>query len=218
MIKYSGDVKKSAPWKEYQKSAYINDPFIKDWFKAKSVVFSFNHYNFEEANKVMKLFLNECRYDQLKEDVLNTVKGFSFFEKGSKAPNFTLKNELEKTVSLADFRGKVVYLNFWGIHCGPCIVEIKKDLPLLRSKYKNIAIITICVEGKTTEWKNAIIKYGMKDVNLYDATNKAMRDYNISSFPHNILINKQGQIFEYNAAGPDTYIKNDKSIDELIKE
>jgi peroxiredoxin len=218
MIQYSGDVKKSAPWKEYQKSKYINDPFIKDWFKAKSVVFSFNHYNLEEASKVMKLFLSECRFDQLKENVINTIKGFSIFEKGSKAPDFILQNELGKKVSLADFAGKVIYLNFWGTHCGPCITEIKNDLPLLRSKYKNIVIISICVEGKTTEWKNAITKYGMKYINLFDPTNKVMKEYSISSVPHNILINKQGQIFEYNAARPNAYIENNKSIDELIKE
>jgi thiol-disulfide isomerase/thioredoxin len=217
MIKYSGDVKKAAPWKEYHKSKYIDNPFIKDWFKAKSVVFSFNHYNLEEADKVMKLFLTECQYDQLKENVINSVKEVSIFKNGIKAPNFVLQNELGRTVSLTDFTGKVIYLNFWGIHCGPCINEIKNDLPLLRNKYKNIVIINICIEGKIAEWKNAITKYGMKDINLYDPLNKVAKLYSISSVPHNILIDKQSKIFDYNAAAPDVYIKSNSSIDELTK-
>lgn len=218
MIKYSGDVKKAAPWKEYQKSSYIDDSFIKDWFKAKSVIFSFNHYNLEETEKVMKLFLNECRNDALKENVISAVKGFSFFENGIKAPDFGLQNEQGRTVSLTNFSGKVIYLNFWGVHCGPCVDEIKNDLPLLRNKYKDVVIITICVEGKIAEWKNAITKYAMKDINLYDPMNKAVKAYNISSVPHNILIDKKGNVFEYNAAAPNAYFKNNNSIDELIKQ
>lgn len=87
----------------------------------------------------------------------------------------------------------------------------------MRNKYKDVVIINICIEGKIPEWKNAIAKYGMKDINLYDPMNKVSRLYNISSVPHNILIDKQGNIFDYNAAAPNTYTKNDNSIDELIK-
>jgi len=218
MIKFSGDVHKAAPWREYQKAKYISDPYIKEWFEAKSVVFSFKNYNTEEADKVMKLFLSECRSDLLKEKVVNAIKGITVLQKGFKAPGFILQDELGRTVSLADFAGKVIYLNFWGIHCGSCMLEIKNELPLLRDKYKDIVMISICIEGKTAEWKNTITKYNMKYINLYDTTDKAIKDYNISSVPHNILIDKQGNIFEYNAGRPDVYIKNGNSIDELLKQ
>ena len=43
---------------------------------------------------------------------------------GDNAPNFTLRDQNGKDVSLEDFNGKLVFLNFWGTSCPPCLAEM----------------------------------------------------------------------------------------------
>ncbi|HEX9724342.1 MAG TPA: TlpA disulfide reductase family protein [Vicinamibacteria bacterium] len=54
---------------------------------------------------------------------------------GKPAPEFSLKNMTGKTVSLSDYEGKVVLLDFWAVWCGPC----KTSLPFLETLRKKYA-------------------------------------------------------------------------------
>ena len=63
-------------------------------------------------------------------------------EIGSQAPDFVLLDLNGKSVRLADYKGKVVVLNFWATWCGPCRSEIP-DLITLQSKYGSQGVVVL---------------------------------------------------------------------------
>ena len=67
-------------------------------------------------------------------------------EKGSPAIDFTLQDMSGTKVSLSDFRGKIVFINFWETWCPPCREEMP-SMEKLYNKYKNDGLIMLAIAG-----------------------------------------------------------------------
>ena len=156
---------------------------------------------------------------------LKVIKNEDYvLKKGTVAPSFTLQNEKGETVSLSAFKGKILYIDFWGVDCKPCIAEIKNHVPQLHERYKekNVVFINICVQGSEQRWKDAITQHSLDGINLYAegwVNNPVCKAYRVSPIPHYVLIDKHGKIAEGKAAGPE--MLNAKAgynaIDRLLK-
>ena len=78
---------------------------------------------------------------------------------GEKAPEFTLKDMNRKSVSLSDYRGKVVLITFWATWCTPCLREIpdllalEAELPASDFRLLAISMDDAYSEGWVTEFK-----------------------------------------------------------------
>ena len=110
------------------------------------------------------------------------------------APDFTLVNPAGKKVSLHDFRGKVVFLNFWASWCGPC----RGEMPGMDKLYREF-------KGKGFE----IFAVNVKDKR--DDALKFMKDLKIS-YP--VALDPEGEIgLLYGAwAMPSTYLIDRKGV------
>lgn len=113
------------------------------------------------------------------------------------APEFSLLSTTGKKVSLSDFKGKVVIVDFWATWCPPCRKGIP-DLVSLKKQYqdKGVEIIGISLDQEQTKddvvpfIKNYGINYPVLYYNM-----KVISDYgNIQSIPTSFVIDKEGKI------------------------
>lgn len=169
--------------------------------------------------KEFKTFVTDNRYFVLCENLLTTKRNLA---KKQKSPEFSLPDLNNKTVSLSDFRGKTIYMEFTGTWCGPC----KKEIPYmkeLQKKFKdnqNVQFIAIWLEGENfSAWTDYVNKTGIGGVHLYSTSQmngKVAKDYMISGVPRFFIIDKEGKIVNSHAKRPSEDVFDDiiNAIDE----
>jgi len=117
---------------------------------------------------------------------------------GHYAPDFKLKTTEGREVSLSDYRGKVVFLNFWAIWCQPCLLE----LPVLDKLNKDLKSEDFEVIAVNTDPAMAInqIKQYLKakkfsfTVLLDPASKVGYKRYFVRGIPVNFIIDRDGVI------------------------
>jgi peroxiredoxin len=111
-----------------------------------------------------------------------------------RAPGFTLTDMNGHPVSLADFRGKVVILDFWATWCPPCKREIP-DFIELQSQYgsKGLQVIGIGLD-EPEKLKAFALSNGMNYSVLMGTDDIAMKYGGISGIPTTFVIDKSGNI------------------------
>jgi peroxiredoxin len=134
--------------------------------------------------------------------LLGGVYNHSVFGQGSypKAPDFQVTDLSGKSISLADYKGKVLFLNFWATWCPPCRAEIPDFVELYgQNKSKGFEIIGISLDigGKDTVVA-FVEKYKINYPIVLEsrrATQKIIDDYEPGQYiPTTIVIDKQGRI------------------------
>jgi len=115
---------------------------------------------------------------------------------GKAAPDFALKDLGGKDISLDDYKGKVVFVNFWATWCPPCRQEIPGFVEAYE-KYKSegLVILGVAVSDKEGTVKSYVEKNKMSyPVAMGDS--KIIRDYEPgNAIPSTIVIDRNGNIF-----------------------
>ena len=115
---------------------------------------------------------------------------------GMLAPSFELKDLSGKTVTLSDYRGKVVLLNFWSTLCAPCVAE----MPSLNRLHdalrdKGFHVIAVSIDGPDRPVKNFVSEKRIAFTVLRDPEKEVFFDlYAGPSLPASYLIDKSGAI------------------------
>ena len=126
------------------------------------------------------------------------IKNLKIHKEPKKVIDIVFRNQEDLTVSLEDFKDRLVVINFWATWCAPCREEMP-SLDLLQSnkKMKNLIILPINV-GKENVNKAKKFFKDLKIKNLkiyYDDSVKLANNFSLIGLPTTILINKNGEEF-----------------------
>lgn len=130
-----------------------------------------------------------------KTDGLLRDLGFQPYSFLESAAEITLKDFHGKEIQLSEFRGKVVFLNFWATWCPDCRIEMPSMEKLHnRLKNKNFAVVTINLKEPSERVKNFFDTNKLTFVGLLDPDGKITSKLAIRALPTTLIIDKNGKI------------------------
>ena len=145
-------------------------------------------------------------YPEYNEAVLVALSAALKLQPGQPAPDFTLDDLDGQPVSLSQFKGQVVVLDFWASWCVPCI----NDLPYLRKVKEKTAdwpvvFVNISLDRDEDDWREAIDTHEIKGVHVRAGFGSDVAEsYQVMGIPSYYLVDSQGLIVEDHGLRGDT--------------
>lgn len=141
---------------------------------------------------------------------------------GKPAPDFETADVNGAKISLSALKGKVVWVNFWGLRCGPCV----RELPALQAIYaahskEGLLIVGVNADGVDADFikKSFVEREDLKSLNLTfplvpDMEFSLIDKYQLMGAPLNVMIDKAGVVQFYHEGYEDG---DEKKYEEIVK-
>ncbi len=171
------------------------------WFLAEDLIRGFKRGSkfFAETKDKWEEFQEINPYPEYTEAVQAALYKALKLQPGQPAPEFTLHDLDGQPVSLSQFKGQVVLIDFWASWCGPCIGDLP-DLRRIKRKAADQPLVFLNLSLDTDEaaWREAVDKHEIEGVHVRaDGWGADVaKSYQVNSLPSYYLVDSQGLIVE----------------------
>jgi thiol-disulfide isomerase/thioredoxin len=112
---------------------------------------------------------------------------------GHAAPDFTVSDS-QRTVSLHDYKGKVVVLNFWATWCAPCIEELPSLIQMQHDLGNKVTVLAVATDQDFDAYQRFVQTRHVDLLTVNDGAAKSSSEYGTWGWPETYIIDKKGKV------------------------
>lgn len=161
-----------------------------------------------ETDSVIRDFKEIYSQSEYRAALDKVYNEFLALAPGNPAPEFEGLTRENKTISLKDLHGKIVYIDIWATWCAPCVAEIPASIKLQQklAKEAGIQFLNVSVDSKRSDWENFLDKNtgwpGTHIIVESEEIDSLYKTYKLSGVPAYILLDRAGDIMNLKASRP----------------
>lgn len=195
---------------QFDKSGEETDPYVGQYEVAKKMLYGETQAFVQseairrglEKNELYVMldvyhdFLSTTQYEDYTNSTTDLFYKKNRYAVGSQAPSFTMTDISGNLVSLHEYAGKVIYLDFWATWCRPCVSKIEMTKTVQnRLNRDDVVFIHISLEKSAERWKQSVAFRNMSGIHLYaegGMDSDIVKAYNVKTIPEYFIIDKNG--------------------------
>lgn len=182
----------------------LSDPRIREIIVHHLTAVYVDNFGVKDISEIENLYHTYVKDSTLTASYVAKYGRWDLARPGRRSPGFRAPDVNGKEYTLADFRGKYVYIDMWATWCAPC----KRELPYLKAleeefKDAEIVFLGLSVDKDKAAWQKMVKDGCLSGVQLYLGLGSSFQDaYRVEGIPRFILLDREGKIISNDMSRP----------------